>query len=695
MGLLNLLSRPRSFAVVAGVWMFAGCGDDARESESADTGVGPSGPTVDPTGTATTGASEATPTSGTLSATEGSASATESSGETATSGTTTAMATASSSGGATDSETSEGPGFCGEDPPKGYVGPFNADCKAEPQVGTFAPVLEWNKQTWMTDPTYKQVLQQPVVAPLTDDDGDGVYGSAGDLPAVVVVTYSGSYDTASIIRAVSGDGATELLTIKGQAISGASGLAVGDLDGDAAPEIVAVTTGGAVRAFDHDGALKWTSAAYPADYGAFPLAAAPAIGDMNADGKPEVVVGRVILNGQDGTLLGKGKFGVGRAVYGCASFPADIDGDGLQEVVVGNALYRIDGTAIWSTADPDGYPAIADFDADGKPEIVVAANGKARLHRGDGTIVWDVANPALVGGPPTIADYDGDGQPEVGIAGKTGYIVFDTDGAVLWTAKTQDASSSTTGSSVYDFEGDGIADVVYADEYTLWVFSGNDGTVKLEYKEHSNGTLIEYPIVVDVDNDGEVEIVVTHNNTYWGAAVGISVLGDMNKSWRPGRKIWNQHAYNITNVGDDAKVPAVPEPNWPKYNSFRSGDLSANDGLAAPDLQIVTPEGCVNECTGPDQVKLWFQLGNTGAAPLLGGAEVEVYGTKLGVETLITTVPAPGALQPGEFADAQFVDIATKDLEQLRLVAVSKEIECAMDMGDEVLLMPPFCSAPG
>ena len=28
----------------------------------------------------------------------------------------------------------------------------------------------------------------------------------------------------------------------------------------------------------------------------------------------------------------------------------------------------------------------------------------------------------------------------------------------------------------------------------------------------------------------------------------------------------------------------VPDPNWLTYNNFRSGDLSAADGLAAPDL---------------------------------------------------------------------------------------------------------------
>lgn len=131
------------------------------------------------------------------------------------------------------------------------------------------------------------------------------------------------------------------------------------------------------------------------------------------------------------------------------------------------------------------------------------------------------------------------------------------------------------------------------------------------------------------------------------------------------------------------------------YNNFRSGDLSANDGLAAPDLVMITPESCVSGCSGPDQLGLWVQLGNVGAAPLTAGADVEVYGTKLGVESLITSVPFVDILDPGEYAPAFVIDIDTTDLDQIRLVAVAKEAECKVDADNELVLMPPYCTAPG
>jgi hypothetical protein len=673
----------------AGAWpllALVACGDDGRATAS-------DGASASFTSTAapTTSGSTTEVVTGGQSGTQDSGSASAS----ATAATNpTEATTAASSTGATGTSGGDTGGlpFCGDEPPKGFVGPFDAACKTEPNIGTFTPVVEWTKQAFAVAPAYNQVMMTPIVAPLTDDDGDGVYGSKGDMPAILYVTYAGTdYTGAGYLRAVSGDGQKELLSIADN-IAASSGVAVGDLDDDPAPEIVVIGVGATLKVLEHDGTTKWTSAGYPGDV-AFSVMAAPAIADLDADSKPEVILGRVILN-NDGSLRGKGMYGVGAPTYASTSFAVDIDNDGHQEVIVGNAVYNADGSHIWSTMDPDGYPAVADFDKDGGPEIVVVSNGTVRLMTAAGGLVWNVPNPAGVGGPPTIADYDGDGEPEVGVAGKAGYVVFDTNGAVLWQQQTQDASSAITGSAVYDFEGDGVADVVYADEINLYVYSGIDGAVKLLYDGHNSGTLIEYPIVADVDNDGQVEIAVVHNNLIQ-SNYGISVIGDMNKSWRPGRKVWNQHAYSITNVDDDAGIPDKPVANWSVYNNFRSGDLSAADGLLAPDLQMITPDTCLSECGGDGVVNLWVQLGNKGGAPLLAGAKIEVFGTKMGVESLLQTVDFPGPLQPGEFADAIAIPIDTKDLEKVRLVATPKEAECVVDMANEIVLEPPFCTIPG
>src|SRR3546814_3228283 len=92
------------------------------------------------------------------------------------------------------------------------------------------------------------------------------------------------------------------------------------------------------------------------------------------------------------------------------------------------------------------------------------------------------------GGPPTVADFDGDGRPEVGTAGRTHYVVFDPDedgdDSVLWTNETIDISSAVTGSTVFDFDNDGSAEVVYRDEQNLYIRNGSDGALRSE--EHTS-----------------------------------------------------------------------------------------------------------------------------------------------------------------------------------------------------------------
>jgi hypothetical protein len=598
--------------------------------------------------------------------------------------------TATDSESGTDSGTTAGGGFCGDDPPPGFVGDFDPECKNEAKVGTFNPVVEWKRASWTVNPGSRNVMMMPIVASLNDDDKDGEIDDA-DVPDIILVTADAGQDGPGTVRALSGDGSIEHWDLIGQ-LCATSGLAAGDIDGDGLVEIVGITADLRIRAFEHDGALKWTSAETFLSDLSF-CYSTPAIADMDADGKPEVIVGRVIMN-SDGTLRAKGAFGTGAASFSSVSFAADVDGDGVQEVVVGNALYRPDGTAKWNNGLTDGYPAIADFDGDDAPEIVIAGGGIVRLQNAGGGTIWSVTNPGQAGGPPTIADFDGDGAPEIGVAGRTAYVVFDGDGAVLWQQPTIDFSSSATGSSVYDFEGDGIADVVYADEEFLYVFAGNDGTIKLKYAEHNNATIIEYPLILDVDGDGEVEIVVVHWN-YMGAETGVTVLGDMDQSWRPGRKIWNQHAYSITNVTDSGGIPAKPAPNWPKYNSFRSGDLSANVGTAAPDLKVIAPESCENECGGVDVANIWVQVGNAGAAPLTAGAVIQVFVTVKGVESLDQELPFDTILAPGEYADAVMIQVTTTDVEAIRIAVKPKESECTIDPADELVLVPPFCIAPG
>jgi hypothetical protein len=284
-----------------------------------------------------------------------------------------------------------------------------------------------------------------------------------------------------VIRAISGDGKGELFTIPSAIFQGwsYSEPVVGDIDGDHLPEIIAVMSGGPkIAAFDNSGALKWISNSLPGiltnKHPGISLA------DIDQDGRPEIFFAHHVLNA-DGTIKWSGGNG-----YGAGSpCIADIDLDGVPEVVNGNTVYRSNGEPYWTNpVAPAGFSGIGNFDDDPFPEIVlvtgiIGARGKVFLLEHTGDLIWETYLPGISGGSgggggsPCVADYDNDGVPEIGVAGSRFYTVFESDGSIKWQSGISDLSSNITGSSVFDFEGDGSAEVVYADEKKIPHLSRN------------------------------------------------------------------------------------------------------------------------------------------------------------------------------------------------------------------------------
>lgn len=578
------------------------------------------------------------------------------------------------------------PEVCPDDGPVGFVIPTDPTCMTEPSVGVFTPVVEWTKGQWSEVPGSQESVTTPIVVQLSDDNGDAVIDE-NDTPDIAYVTYGGT----GMLRAMSGDGTREVLSVPVGGFDRTTGIGAADIDGDGIVEILGVNNDKRVIAFEHTGEVKWHSDGLGGH--ACENENTPAISDVDGDGVPEIVVGRAILDAS-GMIVAAGEHGRGcHSTAGAFSFAVDVDGVGDQEVVVGNALYRSDGSAVWYNGLSDGFPAIADFDLDGVPEIVVVYAGHVRLQQStNGVQLWTANIPGGNGGPPTIADFDGDGFPEIGVAGANSYTVFEGDGTQTWTNVTQDLSSGITGSAVFDFEGDGVADVVYADETRLWVYAGNDGSVKLELDQHSSGTRLEYPVIADVDGDDQVEIAFV-NEEYQANYRGLTVVGDANGSWQPGRKIWNQHAYHITNVADDGTVPAAPLQNWKQYNNFRSGHTGPNDGLAIPGLELFS-EVCELGCGETGLRAVWVQLGNGGAGELSTTVEVDVFGIdENGNEVLIETLVFEPPLSAGAVTDGLRVDVDPQLFDQVRARARAEETVCN-DANAELQVAIEPCDEP-
>jgi len=155
------------------------------------------------------------------------------------------------------------------------------------------------------------------------------------------------------------------------------------------------------------------------------VASSPSLGDIDNDGKLEIVVGSddnkiYALNGEDGSLLWS--YTTGGGVWSSPSL-GDIDNDGKLEVVVGSEDYKVyalngeDGSLLWSYKTGnwvDSPPSLGDIDNDGKIEVVVGSFDKIYALNGEnGSLLWSYSTGDGVWSSPSLGDIDNDGKLEV------------------------------------------------------------------------------------------------------------------------------------------------------------------------------------------------------------------------------------------------------------------------------------------
>jgi hypothetical protein len=551
-------------------------------------------------------------------------------------------------------------------------------CQVKPAAVAFTPALKYAWGGQVSSPFATDVMMTPIVIQLDDDDCDGKV-TARDIPEIVFTSFTGgNYGSDGLIHAISVVSGKVIEKWTAPGANPSRSLAAGNIDGVPGNEIVFCATDGSVGALSANGAPLWSSP--PVGCGELSIA------DLDADGAPEVISNGGILDGAKGTV---------KAPYSATPHNfivvSDIDADGKLDVVTGRQGFHGDGVLFVDTGLGSAgalWPAVADFDKDGHPEVVVVDND---LHT---VFVWryDAAQPggySVVrapmdinkdldpnlcpvgnwgnkhgGGPPTVADFNGDGVPDVALAGGVGYAVIDgkklVDPAVapndtfLWIKQTQDCSSASTGSTVFDFDGDGKAEVVYSDERYLRIYEGPTGAVLWETC-NTTGTLIENPVIADVDNDGHADIVAASNSYANGNALyqcndgvamsqsGVRIFGDTEGKWVRTRRVWNQHAYHVTNIEEDGTIPAKELPNYaqPGLNNFRQNKQPGSEFAAADAILSVAPV-----CFG--DYGLAATVRNVGEAALPAGVAVGFYAGSPPGGTLLGTAATVKVLYSAE-----------------------------------------------
>ncbi|MBI5534080.1 MAG: VCBS repeat-containing protein [Deltaproteobacteria bacterium] len=577
-----------------------------------------------------------------------------------------------------------------------------------PSGGPLKPVVKWSwgpKATTFPDAT--DVWSTPTVGRIWDTNCDGKVDMF-DAPVLVFVsgnvhetccscnsaTVSTCHD--GVLRMLDGSNGHEIWSVDKASASSAGflgfSLAIGDVDKDGFIDIVAMTAEGDVVLLDRHGKVQRTSdKPYPHLNYTTGWGGGIAIADMDLDGFAEIAYGDTVwtTKGAAITRVFVGGAGTGGGATQELSLMADLDGaaDGHLELLAGNTAYKSDGTILWQRSGiTDGFPAVGDLDGDGAPEAIVVSSGTLYiLKAADGTD----ALPALTlpgnqfGGPPTVADFDGDGKREIGVAQANFYSVLKPDFVnktigVLWKAENHDYSSSVTGSTVFDFEGDGVAEVIYADECFQWVYDGKTGQARMGMSR-SSFTATEASLLADVDGDGHAEMVVgsagvdmsasgwtcaehetTALNGYtWSPGPmpnksyrGIRVLADAANSWVGTRTLWSEHTYHVTNICDDrdnacdlpntyGSIPSPEKKNWQVgwLNDFRQ-NVQDKGIFNAPDAVVALAV----DCTTPVQAHV--SVRNIGQASLPAGVVVGVFLDP--ADQQVGTVTTTTALLPGQ-----------------------------------------------
>ena len=281
-------------------------------------------------------------------------------------------------------------------------------------------------------------------------------------------------------------------------------------------------------------------------------------GDLNGDGKPEIVS----VNCGNNTLTvyvnnGDGSFATGvyydnafdTYVYPGTAAIADLNGDGNNDIVVGNSyggsITVFSGNGDGTVASPavgfdtGGYPwtepLVADFNGDGLMDVIVPDDWFSLVYLqgyGDGTfragVSYDLPQSFTeyaYSYSVASGDFNGDGIPDI-VAGQDGNV--NSPGVVVYLSNangtmqpgiTYGTSSSLAYVTVADFNGDGKLDIAATDSVNgvVQILLGNgDGTFTMgqSYATDTAGSPDPTNLVTgDFNKDGKVDLAIVNSGS--------------------------------------------------------------------------------------------------------------------------------------------------------------------------------------
>ena len=251
----------------------------------------------------------------------------------------------------------------------------------------------------------------------------------------------------------------------------------------------------------------------------------PCILTVNAgsDEYPYQLVEEVTLD----LTLSQSGFPIGGMVVKSSPIVMDLDLDGNKEIYFGsdnNLLHgynsfggELAGFPFSSTDRVRSSPAIGDVDNDGQMEIVFGnSSGKLYILNQDGSQQLAYTQLGYIEDSPALVDIDGDQDLEIVFTTTTGsggqvYIIHHN--GVTVSGFPKEIGSMFAGPAVHDLENDGVVDVVCVTyDKEVWAIEAVGGATKAGFPFTAESRFSTPATIVDVDNDGDYEIVAGCNS---------------------------------------------------------------------------------------------------------------------------------------------------------------------------------------
>ncbi len=370
------------------------------------------------------------------------------------------------------------------------------------------------------------------------------------------------------------------------------GVVGADIDGDGDREILAAREGpsgnASLVALEADGGIGWQTEFAGFD-GSMPIWNFSGLSYWNAGyfrdpGKMDVFAtlrrGKLgsevgfLLDGRSGEIVWESngftlsEDGSGRSLGGHPSAAGDIDGDGLEEIVVmwPDRLHIVDGlsgtaqlvrqaygytSGLNPLFDSDSFvgyafPAVVDLFGDDRPELIWGHSGY--LHAvldSQGERVWQTPyrNNTQVQSLMGVGDSDGDGVVELLASTPTGARLFKADeGTVL--SGLDDIGRAHTDVVAGDIDGDGRDEFLFGSGAEVVCLEWREGALRRAWTLDVGGRSSDIALA-DIDGDELLDIAVTTSDGY------VKVYG----------------AAAVTAVEEKA-IPSQPSLHWPYPNPF-------------------------------------------------------------------------------------------------------------------------------